>query len=290
MNKVQKLNTGLSIPILGFGTYKISNREKIFEVVDIALDVGYRHFDSAVCYRNESHIGEALKELLPKYNLRREDIFITSKIIPTLNQREAEVTSIVKRSLQNLQIDYIDLYLIHWPGVSGINVTSSENKSYRKMTWSALAKLHKSGHCRSIGVSNYNVSHLEELLADCDGVPPSVNQCEWHPRYHQPELAKFCRQHNIFLQAYSSLGTSDNLRLLNDSTVFGIAEKIGRTSAQVLLRWAYQQDIGILPKASSRTHIEENFDLNFELSAEDINLLNNLNVTEKYAWDPTVVV
>lgn len=154
--------------------------------------------------------------------------------VPALHQREAEVTAIVKRSLQYLQVDYIDLYLIHWPGVSGLNVTSSENKSYRTMTWTALAKLHKSGHCRSIGVSNYNVAHLEELLADCDDVPPSVNQCEWHPRYHQPELAKFCQQHNIFLQAYSSLGTSDNLRLLNDETVMRIAQNVGRTTAQVI--------------------------------------------------------
>lgn len=200
------------------------------------------------------------------------------------------MTSIVKRSLQNLQIDYIDLYLIHWPGVSGIDVSSSENKTYRKMTWSALAKFHKSGQCRSIGVSNYTVSHLEGLLADCEGVPPSVNQCEWHPRYYQPDLAKFCQQNNIFLQAYSSLGTSGSTRLRSDSVVASISEKIGRTPAQILLRWAYQQNIGILPKASNRSHIQENFDLNFELSDEAMQLLNKLNVEEKYAWDPTVVV
>lgn len=143
------------------------------------------------------------------------------------------MTSIVERSIQNLQIDYIDLYLIHWPGVSGIDVSSSENKKYRKMTWSALAKLHKSGLCRSIGVSNYTIPHLTELLADCEDVPPSVNQCEWHPRYNQPDLATFCNQNNIFLQAYSSLGTSDNTRLRNDSVVVGIAEKLGHTPAQV---------------------------------------------------------
>lgn len=143
------------------------------------------------------------------------------------------MTSIVKKSLQNLKIDYIDLYLIHWPGVSRIDIASSENKKYRQMTWSALAKLHKSGACRSIGVSNYTIPHLEELLADCDDVPPAVNQCEWHPRYNQPDLAKFCQQNNIFLQAYSSLGTSGNSRLLNDSTVVKIAEEIGRTPAQV---------------------------------------------------------
>ncbi|KAJ6643101.1 Aldose reductase A [Pseudolycoriella hygida] len=290
MNKVFKLNSGYDIPLLGFGTYRISNPDKIYEVVDVALDVGYRHFDSAVCYRNESYIGEALRTLLPKYKLRREDIFITSKIIPAANQGEAEVTEIVKRSLRNLQIDYIDLYLIHWPGVSGIDVSSSENERYRRATWRTLSKLHKSGLCRSIGVSNYTVSHLEDLIGNCDDVTPSVNQVEWHPRYHQPNLAKFCRQNNIFLQAYSSLGTSDNSSLRNDPTVVNISEKLGRTSAQVLLRWAYQQNIGILPKASSRSHIQENFDLNFEISDEDLQLLNNLNVVEKYAWDPTAVL
>lgn len=207
-----------------------------------------------------------------------------------MNQGTAEVTSIVKRSLQNLQIDYIDLYLIHWPGVSGIDVSSSENRIYRTMTWKALVEMHKSGLVRSIGVSNYTIAHLKELLSDCDGVQPSVNQVEWHPRYNQLDLAKYCEQNYIFLQAYSSLGTSDNSRLRNDPAVTRIAEKIGRTPVQVLLRWAYQQNVGILPKASSRPHIEENFDLDFELLDEDLQLLNNLNVEEKYAWDPTVVV
>lgn len=247
--------------------------------------------------------------LLPKYNLKREDIFITSKIskqfllsfeslsecsfvspVPAVNQGEEEVTSIVKRSLGNLQIDYIDLYLIHWPGVSGIDVSSSGNKSYRKSTWRALSKLHKAGICRSIGVSNYTIPHLKELLADCDDSPLSVNQVEWHPRYNQPDLAEFCKQNDIFLQAYSSLGSSDNSRLRNDPVITKIANKLDRTPAQILLRWAYQQNIGILPKASSRQHIQENFDLIFDIPEDDMKSLNNLNFVEKYAWDPTVVV
>lgn len=210
-------------------------------------------------------------------------------LVPALNQGEAEVASIVKQSLVNLQIDYIDLYLIHWPGVSGIDVSSSENKTYRKLTWRALVNLQKAGKCRSIGVSNYTIPHLKELLADCGEVPPSVNQVEWHPRYNQPDLAKFCQENNIFLQAYSSLGTTDNSRLRNDPVVVNVAKKLDRTPAQVLLRWAYQQNVGILPKASSRQHIQENFDLDFNIPNEDIHVLNNLNVLEKYAWDPTSV-
>lgn len=211
-------------------------------------------------------------------------------LVPALNQGESEVTSIVKQSLQNLQTDYIDLYLIHWPGVSGLDVSSAENKAYRKLTWRALAKLQKVGLCRSIGVSNYTIPHLKELLADCDDVIPSVNQVEWHPRYNQLDLTEFCQQNGIFLQAYSSLGTTDNSRLRDDTVVVKIAEKLNRTPAQILLCWAYQQNIGILPKASSRQHIQENFDVDFTIPEEDLESLNNLNVVEKYAWDPTVVV
>lgn len=196
----------------------------------------------------------------------------------------------MKSNIRNLLTNYIDLYLIHWPGVTGLNVSSSENRVYRKMTWSVLAKLHKEGVIRSIGVSNYTIAHLKELLADDEGVPPAVNQVEWHPRYKQPDLAKFCQENNIFLQAYSSLGTSDHGRLRYDPFIVEIAEKINRSPIQLLLRWAYQQNIGILPKASCMSHIQENFDLHFEIPEEEMQKLNNIKLKEKFAWDPSDVV
>lgn len=255
----------------------------------MALAAGYRHFDTAVVYRNEEQIGSALKELLPKYKLRRDEIFLTSKLIPIANKGPEYVATTVKNSLRQLQTDYIDLYLIHWPGVSGIPVTHPDNVRYRLDTWQQFIALQKAGLIRSIGVSNFTVRHLNELI-NHSGVVPSVNQVEWHPHFHQPELHDFCRRNAIFLQAYSSLGTSNQSDLRSDARVVAIANRLQRTPSQVLLRWAMQQSIGIIPKARSKGHIEENFDLNFDIPASDMDLLSNMMVNEKYAWNPESVV
>lgn len=294
LNKAIKLNTGFSIPLIGFGTYQIRGSQLIHDLLDYALKAGYRHIDTAVCYRNEQDIGTALKTLLPKYNLKREDIFITSKIIPLYNHGEQFVEETVLKSLANLQTEYIDLYLIHWPGVSGIQASHPDNVKYRRCTWNALVRMHREGKCRSIGVSNYTVRHIRELLGDCSGVRPAVNQVEWHPQHYQPELLELCRAEGIFLQAYSSLGTSGSTQLREHPTVAEIASRLSRSPAQVLLRWAVQQEVGILPKASSRDRIEENIALDdFELSKDDMQLLDELRKASdatKYAWDPTPVV
>lgn len=223
--------------------------------------------------------------------MNREEIFITSKLVPRVNQTEQQVVEVVKQSLKDLQTNYIDLYLIHWPGVMGIPVESSENAKYRRSTFEALASCQKEGVLRSVGVSNYTVRHLQELLEQCrNNIRPSVNQVEWHPHYHQPELLAFCRKENIFLQAYSSLGSSNTTELRNDPIIKDIANKLGKSSAQVLLRWAFQQNIGILPKARSQVHIEENFNLNFIIPDDDMAVLNSMKIIHKYAWNPEPVV
>ncbi|XP_050085269.1 aldose reductase A-like [Anopheles aquasalis] len=292
MDLTFKLNTGFDIPLVGFGTYQIHGQQLIYDVLDYALGAGYRHIDTAIVYRNEEFIGHALKTLLPKYNLKREDIFITSKFMSQKNKEQKEVEEAIRESLAKLQTSYLDLYLIHWPGVSGLQVTDTENEKYRKAGWNALCQLKSDGLLRSIGVSNYMVRHLEELLQDCNGVVPAVNQVEWHPYYYQPELLEFCREKNIFLQAYSSLGSSNTSELRSDETVVAIAKRLNKSSAQVLLRWAVQQNIGILPKARSRGHVEENAALDFEIPEKDMVLLNNLRETvgHKFAWDPERVV
>lgn len=271
------------------GTFQIIGGQLIHNVLDSALAAGYRHFDTAVVYRNEEHIGSALKVLLPKYGLRREDIFITSKLIPIAKKGPDYVTDTVKSSLRQLQTDYIDLYLIHWPGASGISVTHPDNVRYRLDTWHQFIQLQKSGVLRSIGVSNFTIKHLTELISH-SGVVPSVNQVEWHPHFHQPDLLDYCRKNAIFLQAYSSLGTSNQSDLRTDPRIVAIANRMQRTSSQVLLRWAYQQNIGIIPKARSKSHIDENIHLNFELPEADMAMLSNMMVQEKYAWNPESVI
>lgn len=155
-----------------------------------------------------------------------------------------------------------------------------------------LTQLHKAGLLKSIGVSNFLISHLEELKNNCASEVrvPAVNQVEWHPRHNQPELLAYCREQGIFLQAYSSLGSSNAVSLRHDPTVVRIAEKLGKSASQVLLRWAFQQNIGILPKASSRAHIVENIDLDFALPDDAMKALEQIEVKEKYAWNPEVVV
>ncbi|XP_052867248.1 uncharacterized protein LOC128273347 [Anopheles cruzii] len=292
MNRVIKLNTGFDIPLLGFGTYQIHGQELIYETLDYALKAGYRHIDTAIVYRNEEFIGSALKTLLPKYNLKREDIFITSKLISPKDKDQEFIEKMVRQSLAKLQTDFLDLYLIHWPGVSGLPVDHPDNEKQRKVTWDALCQLKKEGRLRSIGVSNYTIKHLTEMLTDRIVVTPAVNQVEWHPYYYQPELLEFCRQKGIFLQAYSSLGSSTTSELRSNATVAAVAARLKKTPAQVLLRWAAQQNIGILPKARSRSHVEENAALDFEIPDEDMTLLSNLrnSVGHKFAWDPEPVV
>lgn len=270
------------------GTYQVIGDE-VIRSIDLALSAGYRHFDTAVVYRNEEHIGSALKNLLPKYNLKREDIFITSKLIPIANKDDDYVVDTVKTSLRKLQIDYIDLYLIHWPGVSGIPVTHPDNIRYRKSTWNTFINLQKAGLVRSIGVSNFTIKHLSELISEFN-VIPSVNQVEWHPHYNQPDLLDYCRKNGIFLQAYSSLGTSNYSDLRKDPRIISVASRLGKTPSQILLRWAFQQDIGIIPKARSQQHIDENFQLEFEIPASDMDLLTHMQVKEKYAWNPDSVM
>lgn len=188
-------------------------------------------------------------------------------------------------------MDYVDLYLIHWPGQSRSSKSGKSNGELRRFLWSELVQLQKEGLAKDIGVSNFTVNHLKDLLSNCAGVKPAVNQVEWHPFCHDPELKKFCRVEGILLQAYSSLGGSRNPDLISDPLVVDIAKKLRKEPAQLLLRWAFQQNIAVIPKARSRKHIEANIELNFDISEEDMNSLNNLQLKKrrKYAWDPSTV-
>ncbi|XP_076765727.1 uncharacterized protein LOC143432745 [Xylocopa sonorina] len=291
MNSVMqnvRLSSGYDMPLVGFGTYKIQGRDIIHEVVNESLKVGFRSIDTAVVYRNEEDIGHALRDLLPKYNLQRSDIFITTKLAPSENGNPEGIEQSVQKSLKALNTTYIDLYLIHWPGTTRIPETSTDNPSLRAKTWDKLVDLKEQGLLRSIGVSNYTIGHLEELLKNCKGVPPAVNQVELHPHYRQEELIKYCNEKGIHVQAYSSLGTSSSTSLLRDPTVVKIASQLNVSPARLLLRWALQQGIGIIPKAVKKEHIRDNIRLDFSIDEENMNILSSLP-QQKYAWDPSNV-
>ncbi|KAK7574337.1 hypothetical protein V9T40_011528 [Parthenolecanium corni] len=285
------LNDGRKFPVINFGTYQITGRSTILKVIDAALKAGYRGIDTAAVYRNEADIGHALKELLPKYNLRREDIYITSKLAPSDHGSEERVTKAVHSSLQNLDISYLDLYLIHWPAAQGISPADPSNSTIRSKTWETLSKLHDNGNgvLKSIGVSNYTAEHIKQLL-ETSSVIPAVNQVEFHPHWQQTEeLHSICEEHKILLQAYSSLGGTSNKSLLKDPVVERIAKKTGLSPAQVLLRWALQRNYAIVPKSVTPERIENNADLNEALSDEEMSELNNIGLKKKYAWNPDVV-
>lgn len=286
-NKVFKLASGQNMPLVGFGTYQIRGYDLIESVLDNALGAGYRLIDSAAVYGNEQDIGKALKKLLPKHNLKREDIFITTKLSPD-DQGKDKAYKALEKSLKNLDCGYLDLYLIHWPGVYGLKANKTDNARLRDESWQEMVKGVKNGLVKNIGVSNYNVRHMNELLANNHGTKPAVNQVEWHPKYHQAELLDLCKKEGVLLQAYSSLGGTNNNDLIQDATVVEIAKKLNKSPAQVLLRWALQQDIAIIPKARSKEHIDENIDLDFVIPEEDMKKLNSFP-QNKYSWNPDTI-
>ncbi|XP_047492833.1 glyoxal reductase-like isoform X3 [Penaeus chinensis] len=295
MQQVTTLSSGVCMPLVGLGTYKTRGKDLIHSVVKAALQAGYRAFDTAAVYRNETEIGDALKQLLPEFGLERKDVFITSKLSPQDHGFERSLQAF-ELSLSNLQLTYLDLYLIHWPGVQKLKASNhmiqsddALNQYLRGQSWKALESIHKSGKVRAIGVSNYTVAHLEDLLKTAT-VVPHVNQVEYHPHYLQKGLKKFCDLKGIHLQAYSSLGTTVEVSpLRQDPKVLRIASRLSRSPAQVLLRWATQQGVSVLPKSTNTSHIAENIQLDFNLTAEDFAELSSLSTSLKYAWDPSTI-
>lgn len=279
-----QLLSGKMMDIVGFGTYTIRGTDFTKRVLDYALSAGYRLFDTATMYGNEDDIGNALKELLPKHNLERADVFITTKLYPSDHGDKAYKA--IETSLRKLQCEYIDLYLIHWPGVYGVSSDSSENSTLRDKSWQQMVKAVNNGLVKSIGVSNYTVRHLKELIANDHGIRPSVNQVEWHPYCHEPALLEFCKSHGILLQAYMSLGGTGNTDLMSDSAIKNTAKKLDKTCAQILLKWAVQQGVAVIPKSKTKDHIYSNFHLDFTIPDDDMKKLNSFKKKEKFDWDP----
>lgn len=272
------------MPLLGLGTYKLQGSEVVHCAVDAALAAGYRAFDSAAVYRNEADLGRALRELLPKYGLTREDVFITSKLGPK-DQGERAMEGAL-HSLSQLDLGYIDLYLIHWPGTQSLAVSDQRNPGNRALSWTTLEELHSQGKLKAIGVSNYTPRHMKELMQSCK-IPPAVLQVEFHPRLCQSELRQVCDESGVCFQSYSSLGRGE---LVTDPVVVELAKTYKCTPAQVLLRWTVQQGVPTLPKSSNPDRIQENAQLfSFTLSEADMDRLSALDCGHRYCWDPSEV-
>lgn len=261
------LHNGVNMPQLGFGVFKVKNGNETVESVKKAIEVGYRAIDTAAIYENEEGVGQAIRES----GVPREELFITSKVWNTEQGYETTLKAF-EDSLNRLGLEYLDLYLIHWPG-----------KDKYLETWRALEKLYKDGKVKSIGVSNFHVHHLEKLLANSE-VKPVVNQIELHPLLTQVEIRDYCAKHEIKVESWSPLGRGN---LLEEPTINHIAKKHGKSSAQVLIRWHLQHDLVVIPKSITPSRIKENAQVfDFSLSLNEMNQIDALNKNERFGSNP----
>jgi diketogulonate reductase-like aldo/keto reductase len=253
---IRELSNGRHIPLLGLGVWQVPNGPKTVNAVRWALELGYRHIDTAQLYGNEESVGRALEES----GLARAEVFITTKFLPSREDPVAEL----QHSLRRLGLDYVDLYLVHWPQGSATRA------------WPHMERAHALGYAASIGVSNFSLHDLDAVIAIAS-TPPVVNQVPFSPFDYAPTMLEGAARRGVVIEAYSPLGTG---RYLSSNTVRRIAAKIGRTPAQVLLRWGLQHDLVVLPKSTHRERIEENAHIfDFALDEQDMAILDNLTAT-----------
>jgi len=280
-DEVLKVNfeNGQVMPGIGLGTAGFTDQDLITRVIDAALSSGYRMIDTADLYNNHQQISLALENLLPKYGLQRQDIFIITKIRPSdLGYLKCKYT--ISRFLEELSTNFLDLVLIHAPDIPpilGMAPSRSDQKILRDETWRCLQEFNKDGVIKSIGVSNYNEHQLQEVL-NIGEPKPQVNQVYKTPLHDQDEgLLKLASQHNIHLQAFSSLGSHTESRILRNKVLNVIAKKYSVSSAQVVLKWLIVTGWSVLPKSSNPEHIAQNIKLSFNLNKKDILKINNLS-------------
>jgi len=265
------LNNGTDMPWFGLGVFKVEEGPELVQAVKTAIKHGYRSIDTAAIYGNEEGVGQGIREGLKEAGISREDLFVTSKVWND-DLGYDETIAAYEASLEKLGLDYLDLYLIHWP-VEG----------RYKAAWKALETLYEQGRVKAIGVSNFHVHHLEDLLKDA-AVKPVIDQVEYHPRLTQKELQAFCRSHSIQLQAWSPLMQG---QLLSHPLLKDIADKHGKTPAQVILRWDLQNGVITIPKSTKAERIAQNADVfDFELTLEEMKQIDGLNENTRVGPDP----
>lgn len=268
MRKI-KLNNGIDIPEIGLGVFRIEDAKLAQKTVETALSVGYRHIDTAMIYGNEEAVGKAIKNS----GIYREDIFITTKLWND-DQRSGKVEQAIDASLKRLGLDYIDLYLVHWP-VKG---------TYADI-WTKMEKVYKEGKTRAIGVSNYHEHHLNDLLETAE-VVPAVNQIECYPYMTQDSLIKFCKDKGIHPESWGPLGAGKT-DIFTNSVINGIAEAHAKTPAQVVLRWHLERGLIVIPKSSNKERQAENLNIfDFRLTKEEVMKITDLNKNKRLGSDP----
>ncbi|MBZ5753228.1 aldo/keto reductase [Metabacillus rhizolycopersici] len=263
------LHNGVEMPWFGLGVFKVKEGTEVVNSVKAAIEAGYKSIDTAAIYGNEEGVGKAIAES----NVPREELFITTKVWNSAQGYDTTLAAF-EESMKKLGLEYLDLYLIHWP-------VPQQNKY--KETWKALEKLYKDGRVRAIGVSNFKEHHLKDLLDNCE-VKPMVNQVEYHPRLTQTGIHKLCKQNGIQLEAWSPLMQGG---LFEEPTLKEIAQKYGKSIAQVILRWDLQTEVVTIPKSITPHRIQENADIfDFELSADDMEKISSLNQNQRVGSDP----
>ncbi|MFJ8217999.1 MULTISPECIES: aldo/keto reductase [Bacillus cereus group] len=266
-----KLHNGVEMPWFGLGVFKVEEGPELVEAIKAAIKAGYRSIDTAAIYGNETAVGEGIRAGIEATGISREELFITSKVW-NADQGFEETIAAYEESLKKLKLDYLDLYLVHWP-VEG---------KY-KDTWRALETLYKEKRVRAIGVSNFQIHHLQDVIKDAE-IKPMINQVEYHPRLTQKELQAFCKEQGIQMEAWSPLMQG---QLLDNETLQTIAEKHGKTTAQVILRWDLQNGVITIPKSTKEHRIIANADVfNFELTKEDMDKIDALNENHRVGPDP----
>ncbi|PGZ97959.1 aldo/keto reductase [Bacillus pseudomycoides] len=265
------LHNGVQMPWFGIGVFKVEEGPELVNAVKTAITHGYRSIDTAAIYGNEEGVGQGIREGIQQAGISREDVFVTSKVWNADLGYESTIAA-YETSLNKLGLEYLDLYLIHWP-VEG---------KYKE-AWRALETLYKEGRVKAIGVSNFQIHHLEDLMKDAE-IKPMVNQVEYHPRLTQKELQVFCQEHDIQLEAWSPLMQG---QLLNHEVLQEIANNYNKSVAQVILRWDLQNGVITIPKSTKEHRIVENADVfDFELKEEDMKRIDDLNENYRVGPDP----